>query len=187
MTTKSVSDIADAIRSSDNKPALIAIEGFGGAGKSTVAEKLKTALGNAYVIGIDEFIVKENILKPSWDNGGFDRSRLEKEVLVPFNSGVPIKYQSLDWESNSLSEPTQVPKVDYLIIEGISTYHPEIEKYYDFKIWVDLPMDEAKRRGHLRDGSNENAANWDLWHQNDLDYLAKYHPDKRADFVFDNS
>lgn len=55
----SIKDITSSIqqRADDSRTILIAIEGFGGSGKSTIAEKLKDALGNAYVVNIDDFIV----------------------------------------------------------------------------------------------------------------------------------
>jgi uridine kinase len=168
------------------KPILIGVEGFGGSGKTTLADKLKEALGNAHVVNIDDFIVKEKITEPSWDKGGFDRDRLEREVLVPSTSNQSIQYEELIWETNTLSKPKIVPAVDYLIIEGISCYHPNIAHYYDYKIWVDTPIEIAKQRGHARDSSNENAEHWDLWAENDLRYQEKYHPEQVADFVFNN-
>ncbi len=91
------------------------------------------------------------------------------------------------WADDTLSEYETIPLVKYVIVEGISSYHPDIEKYYDYKIWIDTPMELSKQRGHARDGSNENADKWDLWAQNDLEYKKKYQPEKRADIVIDNS
>jgi len=182
----SIADIASAIRKSDTKPVLIAIEGFGGSGKSTIAEKLKNELESAYVVNIDDFIVKEKILEQSWDKGGFDRSRLERQVLIPASTGQAVAYQKLLWDTNTLSEPISVPKTDFLIIEGISSYHPNIAKYYDYKIWVDTPIEVAKERGKARDRDNENAQHWGLWAENDLRYQQKYHPEKVADFIIAN-
>lgn len=181
-----ISDIASAIRKSETKPVLIAIEGFGGSGKSTTAKKLKSELNGAYVVNIDDFIVKEKILEQSWDKGGFDRRRLERQVLIPASTGQAVAYQKLLWDTNTLSEPIAVPKTDYLIIEGISSYHPDIAKYYDYKIWVDTPIEIAKERGKARDGNNENVEHWDLWAENDLRYQQKYHPEKVADFIIAN-
>ena len=168
------------------KPVLIGIEGFGGSGKTTFATKLRDALGSAYVVNIDDFIVKEKLTEPSWDKGGFDRARLERQVLLPASKQESVQYQELIWDTNTLSEPKVVPPVDYLIIEGISCYHPKIEHYYDYKIWINTPIEVAKKRGHARDGSNENAQHWDLWAENDLAYQKAYHPELNADFVYDN-
>lgn len=181
-------EIASAIKQDDkqHKPVLIAIEGFGGSGKTTFANKLRDSLGSTYIVSIDAFIVKEKIYEQSWDKGGFDRKRLEDQVLLPASKHEPIQYQELLWESNTLSQPQIVPEVDYLIVEGISSYHPDIAHYYDYKIWVDTPMEIAKGRGHARDGSNENAAYWDLWVENDLGYQQHYHPERQADFSINN-
>ena len=167
-------------------PILIAIEGFGGSGKTTFAKKLASMLGDAFVINIDDFIVKEKLVEKSWDKGAFDRARLEDEILAPLAAGKPASFRKLIWDTNELSEPMAVPDTKHLIVEGISSYHPSISRYYDYKIWIDTPMEVAKERGRARDGSNENAHHWDLWAENDLKYQQKYHPEQQADFVISN-
>lgn len=184
-----IEDIAATIkrqRKSTN-PCLIGIEGCGGSGKTTLAQALAGTLAYAYVVSIDDFIVKEKLAEPSWDLGAFDRGRLERQVLRPARNGEPIAFQRLDWATNTLCSPIPVPAVSYLIVEGISAYHPVIERYYDFKIWVDTPLATAQARGHARDGGSENAAYWDLWAQNDLAYQQQYHPEARADFIYLNA
>ena len=166
---------------------IIGIEGYGGSGKTTIAKSLSEQLGNAYVVPLDDFIIKAKLTESSWDKGAFDRERLEQQVLVPATSGKNITYQKLIWESNTMSEPFNIPKVDYLIIEGISSYHPNIAKYYDYKIWVDTPIEIAKERGHARDGSNENAQYWGLWSKNDLKYQSRHHPEVIADIIIENA
>lgn len=172
---------------STHRPTLIAIEGFGGSGKSTIASKLAEILENAFVVEIDDFIVKEKLAEPSWDTGVFDRTRLEQQVLLPTIARKSTSYQKLIWQTGRLSEPTPVPDVSYLIVEGISAYHPDIEKYYDYKIWIDTPIDLASERGHARDGSNKNAQYWKLWSQNDIQYQREHHPELAADFVIENT
>lgn len=183
-----ITEVAQKIISakSAHRPTLIAIEGFGGSGKSTIANSLAEILGNAFIISIDDFIVKEKLTESSWDSGVFDRVRLEQQVLAPIADNQSASYQKLIWQTNQLSELVAVPNVDYLIIEGISSYHPDIEKYYNYKIWIDTPIDIANKRGHARDGSSENAQYWELWSKNDLTYQQKYHPELVADFVIEN-
>jgi uridine kinase len=152
-----------------------------------VAHQLAIALGNAFVVGIDDFIVKDKLTEPSWDNGVFDRDRLERQVLAPARNGQPVRYQRLDWATNTRGEPVEVPNVDYLIVEGITAYHPTIERYYDVKIWIETPLEVAAHRGRARDGSAENAAYWDLWARNDRAYQRRYHPERRADYVYHNA
>lgn len=181
-----IEQIADQINRDKSRvqPILIAIEGFGGSGKTTLAYKLADILEDAFIINIDDFIVKEKLTEPSWDKGAFDRARLEEEVLAPITAGRSASFRKLIWATNELSDQITIPDTKYLIIEGISSYHPKIAHYYTYKIWVDTPMEVAKERGRARDGSNENAANWDLWAANDLAYLNRYHPEEQADFIF---
>ncbi len=174
-------------RNLGRRPVLIGIEGFGGSGKTTLARQLSDALGHSYVVNIDDFIVKEKLTEPSWDKGGFDRERLERQVLRPAHEGQEVHYEELLWESNTLSAPKIVPDVDYLIVEGISCYHPNIAHYYDYKIWVETPIEIAKARGKARDAGNENVDKWDMWAENDLAYQKKYHPEQQADFVVTNN
>jgi uridine kinase len=183
-----IKEIASKIRSAAlaHNLILIAVEGYGGAGKTVFADKLAEELDDAYVIHMDDFIVKEKLTEPSWNKGSFDRERLEKQVLKPIKIGKIAKYQKLIWADNSLGDYVEVPKAHYIIIEGISSYHPSIAHYYDYKIWIDTPMAIAKERGHARDGSNENAKFWNLWADNDLRYQEKHHPELAADFIFGN-
>ena len=169
-------------RRHDDSIFLVAIEGFGGSGKSTFAASLRDALGSAFVISIDDFIVKERITESSWD-GAFDRRRLESQVLIPASGGKQISYQRLIWDTNALSDPIVVPKVDYLIVEGISSFHPDIARYYSYKIWIETPIEVARERGRARDGDNENAQHWDLWAANDLAYQEQFNSNQVADSV----
>jgi uridine kinase len=187
MTIQEVAKSIQQSRSDLQKPILIAIDGFGGSGKSTIANKLAELLGSAYVIPIDDFIVKERLLELSADEVLFDRKRLEQEVLIPARSGERIAYQRLEWVSNTLNEPIQVPVIDYLIIEGISSTHPDSAKYFNYKIWIEAPIEVAKQRGQQRDAGNENEEHWDTWAANDQKYQEKHHPEQSADFVIDNS
>lgn len=168
-------------------PVLIAVEGFGGAGKTTFAAMLAKSLGDAYVVHMDDFIIKDRIDQASWDNGVFDRVRLERQVLAPLRSGAEAQYQKLLWEAETLSELITIPDMRYVIVEGITSYHPDIAAYYDYKIWVHAPIETAKSRGQRRDKGNENEAKWGIWANNDRIYQEKHHPEKRADFIYDTT
>lgn len=175
--------VSEIIQLSDkNKPVIIAIDGAGGAGKTTLADKISESIGHTYVVHLDDFILKENMSDSSWERG-FDRKRLEDQVLMLASIGLPIRFQKLLWGTNSLSDPISVPPVVYIIIEGITAFHPAIVRYYHYRIWVDTPIEVAKMRGIARDSGSENEKLWDLWAENDLLYQNKYHPEKGADII----
>ncbi|MDO8265706.1 MAG: uridine kinase [Candidatus Saccharibacteria bacterium] len=47
---------------------------------------------------------------------------------------------------------TEVPEEAILIIDGIFLMRPELERYWDYKIFLDVPFEEVIRRAKLRDG-----------------------------------
>jgi uridine kinase len=101
------------------KPFLIGIEGFGGAGKSTLSHKLKDVLGGeAYIIQTDDFVIKEKLTLASPDMECYDLERLEAEVLRPAQNNQAIVYRRLNWDTFELGEPIRIPPVEYLIIEA---------------------------------------------------------------------
>lgn len=187
MTLEIIAERIKQLQLASDSSLIIGIEGFGGAGKTTVAGRLKNLLGDAFVVSIDDFIIKERIADASWDSGVFDRKRLETQVLLPLSEDERARYQKLIWDTEELSDYVEIPKVAYVIVEGISSYHPDIAHYYDVKIWVDAPPKIAKERGRIRDADTENAQHWGIWANNDAIYKEKYHPEKEADFIFDNT
>src|SRR5882672_630847 len=107
----SIEEIVSKIKNAPttHNPVLIAVEGYGGSGKTTFANRLAEKLGDTYIVSIDDFIVKEKLLEPSWDKGSFDRERVEKQVLKPLSEGKTARYQKLIWTDNLLSEYVEVP------------------------------------------------------------------------------
>src|SRR5581483_4355313 len=75
---------------------IIAIDGPGGAGKSTLAEQLSQKLGNAPILHTDDFA--------SWDNPLNWWPRLLGQVLKPLSHNEIARYQRYDWSTNRLAE-----------------------------------------------------------------------------------
>lgn len=167
------------------RPLLIAIDGFGGAGKSTVGDALGKLLSSAAVVHIDDFIVKDQVDADSWDPG-WDRERLVDQVLRPARLGAPVRFPRFEWVEERLGAPLELPATEFLIVEGLTTLHPTLQPYWDCRIWVSTPIEVASERGRQRDRGNENEARWTHWAANDLDYLERHRPDAIADFVVRN-
>mgnify|MGYP001562813272 FL=1 len=171
-----------------NRPAIIAISGFGGAGKSTFANALGAKL-DAPVIGIDSF-ARDRLEKGSlWEAMDFDR--LEKEVLIPFSANTKlIEYGHYDWGRNDVMKTKLAEHNGFLILEGVGLLRPNLNKYFSYKIWIDCPKEEAVRRGKKRDREeykNPRDENWDgIWMKNDTEYFETFKPKEVADFVFSN-
>ena len=171
-------------------PAIIGVSGFGGAGKSTFASALSSAI-KAPVVGVDSFATDRlDDHHSHW--GSVDFMRLEQEVLRPFIEGQNlINYGQYDWNINGISEIIHIPRCDILIVEGIGLFRPELLEYFSYKIWIDTSIVEATRRGKKRDREvyqNPQDEKWDgSWKKNDLEYFKDFKPKEQADVVIDNS
>lgn len=154
-------------------PKIIAISGFGGSGKSTVAKLLGEEI-NVPVIGVDSFYNPNKLGQYRlWEV--MDYNRLESEVLIPFLDGEKtISYGEYDWECNQGSVKATVEVQNVIIVEGVGLFRPELMKYFSYKIWIDCPIEVAITRGKKRDkeyGVSQDV-NWDgIWKNNDIQYF----------------
>jgi uridine kinase len=172
-----------------DRPLLIAISGFGGSGKTTLANELKAQLEGAQNVSIDSFSTHEWHRNADWDN--FDRERFTREVLAPAHKDkFPLQFIHEPWPGNS-EESITIPETGYLIVEGCSIFHPDLLSYYDLKIWADCPLEQATKRAMWRDRyvhKDEKDYNWlNIWMPNERDFLEKYHPDKVADITLNTN
>lgn len=186
---KEIFDQLKELEQPTNRPLVVAISGFGGSGKTTLASKIMQRLLDCETVSADDFIVGR-AMERSADWSSYDRERLQKQVLQPAQHGEPIRYQVYDWKNDKLGEWRNVPKSKYLIVEGLSILHPDLLRFYDFKIWVDCPLEVATERGMARDtfAANDHNALWlNIWMPNEHDFMAKYRPDLAADIKFNTN
>lgn len=184
------SNLIDKLRSLP-KPTLIAISGFGGSGKTTIANRIGEIL-NSSVIGVDSFQTKGafNTNFSLWKI--MDFARLENEVLKPFSQGNRIiNYGHFDAKNELIFETRQMKNDGLLIVEGVGLFRPELNEYFSFKIWVECPIEQAIERGKKRDREeygNPTDERWDgVWKNNDLEYYEMFQPHKLADSIVLNS
>lgn len=169
----------------DGRALLIALTGFGGAGKSTLAAVLADALADAAVVSLDDFWAPTRD-RPGADWDAFDRDRLAREVLVPARAGQTIRYRPPVWPSGEPGPWRTIAPGAYLIVEGVSALHPSLRSYYDLSIWLDCPLPVATARGIARDrdAGLDNEATWrNLWEPNERAYFARHRPDQAATFL----
>ena len=69
---------------------------------------------------------------------------------------------------------------------------PEYDEYWDFRIWLDVPVELSLARGINRDSQSEGPAeaervHRDQYHQSERIYITEVNPISKADLVIDNT
>lgn len=151
---------------------VVAVDGFGGAGKSTLAAALAAQLDGCPVVPTDDFA--------SWEDPLGWWPRLLLEVLEPLAQGTPVRYQRRDWEAGVLGDWRQVPEHPFLVLEGVSSSRAAFEPYLAYRVWVDCAREERLRRGLERDGAGALPA-WKRWMAAEEAWAVEERPCERAD------
>ncbi|WP_353093314.1 AAA family ATPase [Tissierella praeacuta] len=184
---------------------IIGIDGLGGAGKSTITELLKTQLQNInyypVVLHIDDFIHPKHIRydesKEEWYcyyNIQWRYDYLIKEVLLPIKQGIEI-YKEIELYNKEndlyILEQIRIPHGSILLIEGIFLQRKELERYFDYMIYVEVPKETRFTRVINRDTYIGEAKDIKLKYERryfpaENKYIKEYCPIENADFVLDN-
>lgn len=166
---------------------VVAITGFGGAGKSTLTKTLAGRVPGSVRLRGDDFLdpKRSHLRSPDWD--GVERDRIRAEVIEPFRLGRPAVYRPYDWDIGELGPAVTLPAASVLLVDSIGLLHPDLEGCFDLAIWVDVDLETAGVQGRARDRrtGHDHDALWDeVWIPNDRDFAATYQPAARADLLY---
>ena len=167
---------------------LVAIDGRGGAGKSTLARGLAARIADTRVIEVDDFWLgrlarprRERVIaEPGSD---YDWTRLRDQVLTPLARDAVGWYQRYDWRSDALAEWQEVAVGGTVIVEGVFSIRIELASFYDFRVWVHA--DEAVCLQRERDGGEHDALWREEWMPAYRMYIEQSQPMARADAVIE--
>jgi uridine kinase len=151
---------------------IVAVDGLGGAGKTTLADRLATELG-ARVVRTDEFA--------SWDNPVDWWPRLLAEVLEPISRNETARYRPTSW-GDGLEDWREVEPSGIVILEGVTASRDVFRPFLTYAIWVETPRRLRLARGLERDGDAARPQ-WDRWMAAEDAYMERERPHERADAV----
>jgi uridine kinase len=173
--------------------AIAAIDGRGGAGKSSLARALVAKLPRSAHIELDWFHLPKDQVSEA---RRFDHDRLITEVISPFRSGSrALRFLRYNWgylagiPDGFHETPITIPDVDILVIEGCKTLDPSLVAHFDLRIWVDTAPDVALERGIKRDIEEYHLdpervhTAWREWSAWEAESLARDDRRRRADIV----
>lgn len=142
-----LAEIVAAVRDAPNEfpTKVVAVDGPGGAGKSTFAERLAAAFGGCQIVHTDDFA--------SWENPIDWWPELIEKVRGPLSQGQAGQFQPSPWEpAGAPREQVEVVPAEVLILEGVTASREAFRPYLTYAIWIDASHDTRLRRGLERDG-----------------------------------
>jgi len=153
---------------------IVAIDGHGGAGKSTLAAALAHELGAARTVHTDDFA--------SWDVPLDWWPRLLAEVLEPLSRGETARYRRSNWEGKEDAGFEEIAPEPFVVLEGVSSSREAFRLFLTFSIWVETRRELCLQRGLKRDGEQARAQ-WEAWMAEEDEYVEREQPRQRADLV----
>ncbi len=155
-------------------PRFIAIDGRGGAGKSTLAAQLAEHLG-APVVHVDDV---------SWNYSRFDwADELKKGIVDPLLRGLDVNYVPPGWKPHGRTGAIVLPgSAPVVLIEGTGIIRPEFD--WKSSVWVAGDMQEQRQRCIDR---GEDPAFFDAWQEEEIPFLEHMTPWAYATWIVDGS
>ncbi len=182
----SLTDFVERLRTlaaPGSRPPIIAVDGRGGGGKSTLAERLVSVIPGAALVGTDDF---------AWNAPLFEWAELVREGLfAPLAEGRSVRYRPPAWDVHGRSGFIEASvDASMIVLEGVGASARELADGIDVVIWVQSDFAEAERRGIARDiesavngDAEASVAFWHEWMAAELSFQAANRPWERAELI----
>ncbi|HZK05815.1 MAG TPA: hypothetical protein VFC82_08200 [Actinomycetaceae bacterium] len=165
------------------RPRIVAVDGRGASGKSTLAGALAARARRSVIVHTDDVAWHEPFF--AWGDLLADR------ILQPLHRGEDIDFRPPAWVRKGREGSIQIPfGTETVIIEGTGANQRSFAHLIDATVWVQADFAEAERRGIARDiehGMNgnpeETVAFWHEWMSHEIRFFAADRPWERADVV----
>jgi len=148
---------------------VVAIDGHGGAGKSTLAAAVAQATGAA-LVHTDDFFqppARRPGAPAPREPGGrslaqyYDWRRIRAQAVQPLKAGRRATFRRFDWErGGGLDGTVTVTPAALIVLEGVFSAAPELSDLTDRSVLVDTPQQERLRRLRARVTPEEWDPHW---------------------------
>lgn len=164
----------------------IAIDGYGGSGKSTFADMLSKEIG-AEIIHIDDFTGAGS--SDDWYKVIITR------VFKPITQGAKtLTYTPAKWWEEHNPEPVVDQRITpIMILEGVGSLRKELAPFLSAGVFVDTPREVCLERGLERDRGMDGKTDkqiteqWNTWLNADDRYFEMDNPKATAKYVVDGT
>lgn len=172
---RSFADLAEQLVELPTPHRLVAIDGTGGAGKSTFAERLVRSMPpSTLLLRTDDFA------RPDQPIDWWPRLL---EVIECLAAGKPATFEPYDWSTNTLLPRRPVEPAEIVLIEGVSSSRRAWSDHLQFSIWLEASADVCQQRGIARDGVTRDQ--WDREAGSERAFFERDDAKTRADLAVD--
>ncbi|NRQ33286.1 uridine kinase [Nonomuraea sp. NN258] len=204
--TALVAQVAERVRAIGAGRLLVGVDGLTAAGKTGFGHELAAAIS---VAGRSVLRATLDDFKRPWKDrhrydresgegyyrNAFDYDGVRRLLLDPCRSAAATSctlclLDPLTQEDHSaVTSPLEPDSV--LIVDGVFAFRPEIDGYWDFRIWLEVDAELSVRRGTARDqdwaGPDAERLHRERYLVAERIYLAEAGPLPRVDVVIDNT
>ncbi|WP_199224385.1 uridine kinase family protein [Serinibacter arcticus] len=177
-----VAAVGAGVGDGPTRTRVLAVDGRGGAGKSTLAARLAAVVPGAVVVHTDDL---------AWHEPFFAWGHLLEELLDAVARGDAVAFRPPAWEPRGRDGHVVVPaRTPLVVVEGTGAALATRGGRADATIWVQVDAPEAERRGIARDvaeGANGDLAAatafWHEWSAAERTFVDELRPWDLADVV----
>ncbi|GAA0393247.1 uridine kinase [Streptomyces luteireticuli] len=201
-----VEEVAKRILALGQERLLVGVDGFTAAGKTSfgheLAERVSAAGRPVLRATLDDFKrpwkdrhLHDRESGEGYYHNAYDYDAVRRLLLDPCRSSeatscVLCSIDPLTQRDHS-SEVTPLGADAVLIVDGVFAFRPEIDEYWDFRIWLQVDTELSVQRGAERD-QDWAGSEAELIHRNrylvaERIYLREVDPLPMMDVVIDNS
>ena len=177
-----VAHLLSLVGTPQGRPAIIAVDGRGGSGKTTLTTALAAAVPGAQAFHLDDLI---------WNEPLYDWDQLYVDTLTQLRQAGSLDLVPDKWREHGREGSIRIPAGSPLVlVEGTGAGLAAVSGLIDAHVWVQTGDDVAERRGIKRDiaegvngDAEESVRFWHWWMAGERPFFAKDRPWQRADVI----
>ncbi len=181
-TDELVAHLLNLVGTPQGRPAIIAVDGRGGSGKTTLTTALAAAVPGAQAFHLDDLI---------WNEPLYDWDQLYVDTLTQLRQAGSLDLVPDKWREHGREGSIRIPAGSPLVlVEGTGAGLAAVRSLIDAHVWVQTGDDVAERRGIKRDiaegvngDAEESVRFWHWWMAGERLFFAKDRPWQRADVI----
>lgn len=143
------------LRYQKDQRLIIAVDGCGGAGKTTFCQALAAEIevwAQPQVLSLDRFYhpltatQRSQLQQTQARQAYFDVIEFQKNVLTPLSNSLEVSYKPYDWLDGETDQLVEIPPTGVLLIDGVFSFSKPLREMIDLSVFVDTPMPLRKQR-----------------------------------------